>query len=78
VPGTAKRNLKKQSQFSPALIGAKSFIGDSYEKMPACKVRENKAKQSQFQSPTEEKGPKEFSVGNIRPDIVSRICEIGG
>ncbi|MHC4557690.1 MAG: hypothetical protein ACYS80_10355 [Planctomycetota bacterium] len=42
-------NLKKQSQFSPPLMGLTSFTGGSYENIPACGVQKNKPKQSQFQ-----------------------------
>jgi hypothetical protein len=75
---TKQVNLKKQSQFKPDQVSAKSFVGDSYGNKSACGVQKNKPKQSQFQSTIGGKGFKEFSVENIRPDIVSRICEIGG
>jgi hypothetical protein len=44
----SKRNLKKQSQFAPALIGATSFVKGDYDNKPACGAEENKANQSQF------------------------------
>jgi hypothetical protein len=47
-PVEKKVNLKKQSQFAPALMGAKSFVGDSYENKTRPELRENKAKQSQM------------------------------
>ncbi|MHC4557177.1 MAG: hypothetical protein ACYS80_07710, partial [Planctomycetota bacterium] len=39
-------NLKKQSQFAPALMGVNSFVGKDYENKPACGVHKNKAKQT--------------------------------
>ena len=41
-----KRNLKKQSQFAPARIGANSFIKGNYGNKPACGGEENKAKKT--------------------------------
>jgi len=40
--------LKKQSQFDPAQVGAKSFMKGDYENKPAGGDEKNKAKQSQF------------------------------
>jgi hypothetical protein len=40
--------LKKQSQFAPARIGAKSFVKGNYENISRRGLRENKAEQSQF------------------------------
>ncbi|MHC4560324.1 MAG: hypothetical protein ACYS80_23820 [Planctomycetota bacterium] len=78
TPADKEVNLKKQSQFAPALMGVNALIGGNYENKCRPGLRKNKAKQSQFQSPTGEKGPQEFSVENIRPGIVSKICEISG
>jgi hypothetical protein len=36
-------DLKKQSQFVPAEMGAKSFVEGYYGNKPACGVEENKA-----------------------------------
>jgi len=49
-------DLKKQSQFTPAQIGANSFVGKDYENKPSPGLRENKAKQSQFHTPSPTKG----------------------
>jgi hypothetical protein len=43
-------NLKKQSQFAPARIGAKSLVKGDYGNRPACGAGKNKPKQSQFQA----------------------------
>jgi len=40
-------DLKKQSQFAPAQIDAKSYMKGNYGIIPACGVEENKANQSQ-------------------------------
>jgi len=39
--------LKKQTQFVPGRMGAKSFMKGDYGNKPAAGVEENKAKQSQ-------------------------------
>jgi len=39
--------LKKQSQFAPAQVGAKSFMKGDYDNIAAGGVKKNKAKQSQ-------------------------------
>jgi hypothetical protein len=44
-----KVNLKKQSQFAPAQMRAKSFLKGDYENKPRRGLRRKKAKQSQFQ-----------------------------
>ncbi len=41
-------DLKKQTQFDPALMGTTSFIEGDYGNMPTHGVEENKAKQSQL------------------------------
>jgi len=46
-----KGDLKKQTQYAPAEIGATSFLKRDYENNPAGDVEENKAKQSQFPAP---------------------------
>ena len=51
-PAEKKGDLKKQSQFAPGEIGAKSFMKGDYEDIPACGVEENKANQSQLHAPT--------------------------
>jgi hypothetical protein len=57
---TAKQvNLKKQSQFSSALIGVNSLVGEAYENKCRPEQRENKAKQSQTEP-------------NSGPGVVSR------
>jgi hypothetical protein len=42
-------DLKKQSQFEPARIGAKSFEKGDYSNKPASGAEKNKANQSQFE-----------------------------
>jgi hypothetical protein len=49
-------DLKKQSQFAPARIGAKSFRKEGYENKSRPGHRENKPNQSQFRSPALAKG----------------------
>ena len=44
-------HLKKQSQFAPELMGTTSFMQGAYGNNPAGGAEENKAKQSQFQTP---------------------------
>ena len=51
-----EEDLKKQSQFAPARIDAKSYVGEEYENKPHRRLRENKAKQSQFNAPAPTKG----------------------
>jgi hypothetical protein len=46
-----EHDLKKQSQFAPARIGAKSVVKGGYGNKPRCGVEKNKAKQSQFPTP---------------------------
>jgi hypothetical protein len=45
---TKKANLKKQSQFAPDKKSVKLYIKGGYSNMPAFRVEENKANQSQF------------------------------
>ncbi|HUT47677.1 MAG TPA: hypothetical protein VMX36_15450, partial [Sedimentisphaerales bacterium] len=52
TPAEKKGDLKKQTQFAPDEIGAKSYVKGDYENKPACGVEENKANQSQFHTPT--------------------------
>ena len=47
-PAEKKGDLKKQSQFAPAQVGAKSFMKEDYDNIAAGEVKKNKAKQSQF------------------------------
>ena len=47
-PAEKKDDLKKQSQFAQALIGAKSFMQGDYNNNPACRAEENKSNQSQI------------------------------
>jgi hypothetical protein len=56
---TAKKkgDLKKQSQFAQAIIGAKSFMKGDYDNKPANDFEENKAKQSQFKTDMRLTGP---------------------
>ena len=86
---TAKEDLKKQSQFVPAQIGAKSFAGEDYESRRAGRLEKNKANQPAFRAPagsaltsgrkSEALNPKsetsrmEYSVKNLSPDIISKI-----
>jgi hypothetical protein len=48
--GEKQGDLKKQSQFSPDLIGVKPFMKGDYDKKPPGGDDENKANQSQFQT----------------------------
>jgi hypothetical protein len=76
-------NLKKQSQSAPDQIGANSYVGEKYENKPRPGLPENKVKQSQspaFGRKSEALNPKsetsrmEYSVKNLSPDIISKIC----
>jgi hypothetical protein len=49
-PAEKKVDLKKQSQFVPGLIGAKSFLKGDYDNNPAHGAIENKPKRSQFRN----------------------------
>ena len=60
-PAKKKGDLKKQSQFVPAQVGAKSYVKGDYENKPASRVEKNKAKQSQFEAPALPKGLKQKS-----------------
>ncbi len=55
-PAEKQVDLKKQSQFTPAQVGAKSFDKVDYGNKPACGAEENKAKQSQFPASVLTKG----------------------
>ena len=54
-PTGKKGDLKKQSQYIQALIGAKSFMQGDYNNNPACGVEENKPNQSQSNEPASTK-----------------------
>ncbi|HUT47602.1 MAG TPA: hypothetical protein VMX36_15070, partial [Sedimentisphaerales bacterium] len=41
-PAEKKGNLKKQSQFAPALMGATTYVKGDYENKPAGRAEENK------------------------------------
>jgi len=47
-PAEKKGDLKKQSQFAPAQVGAKSFLKGYYGSKPASGAPKNKPNQSQF------------------------------
>jgi hypothetical protein len=47
TPADKEVNLKKQSQFAPALMGVNALVGEDYENKCRPESRENKAKQSQ-------------------------------
>jgi hypothetical protein len=47
-PAKKKGDLKKQSQFVPGRMGAKSFVKGDYGNMPARGDQKNKANQSQM------------------------------
>ena len=49
-------DLKKQSQFAPVLMGAKSFVKGDYDNKPAGGAKENKANQSQLHARETTKG----------------------
>ncbi|MGB2865650.1 MAG: hypothetical protein WBC05_20130 [Sedimentisphaerales bacterium] len=55
-PAEKKVDLKKQSQFVPAQVGAKSFMKGDYDKKPAGGVEKNKANQTQLHAPAQGKG----------------------
>jgi len=61
TPAEKKGDLKKQTQFVPDDISAKSFVKGDYGNKPACGAEENKAKQSQFEAPALPKGLKQKS-----------------
>jgi len=50
-PAEKQADLKKQSQFAPAHLAAKPLMKGDYGNNPAAGVEENKANQSQLQSP---------------------------
>jgi hypothetical protein len=50
-PAEKKSDLKKQSQFAPALMGVISYVKGDYDSKPAHGAEENKPKQSQFHTP---------------------------
>ncbi|HUT45160.1 MAG TPA: hypothetical protein VMX36_02700, partial [Sedimentisphaerales bacterium] len=56
LPAEEKGDLKKQTQFVPAQVGAKSFVKGDYDNKPARGAEENKAKQSQSPAPALTKG----------------------
>jgi hypothetical protein len=51
-----KVDLKKQSQFVPGLMGVTPFAKGDYGDISVAGIEENKANQSQFQAPTQQKG----------------------
>jgi len=55
-PAKKKVDLKKQSQFAPALMGVTSFIRGAYGNKTNSGAEENKANQSQFHAPALTKG----------------------
>ncbi len=59
-------DLKKQTQFAPDEMGAKSVLKDDYGNKPACGVEENKADQSQFHETALPKG-----VGNRKKSLTA-------
>jgi hypothetical protein len=59
-----KVDLEKQSQFAVVQLGAKSYIRRNYGNIPAGGCDENKANQSQFQTPAL---PKEVGKGEKLP-----------
>ena len=46
-PAENEDDLKKQSQFIPAIMAVKSFVKGDYDNMPAGRIEENKPNQSQ-------------------------------
>ncbi|MGB2864109.1 MAG: hypothetical protein WBC05_12340, partial [Sedimentisphaerales bacterium] len=63
-PAEKKVDLKKQSQYAPAEVGATSYLKGDYENISAGGAEENKANQSQFPAPepTEGAGKREKSL----------------
>jgi len=61
-------DLKKQSQFAPALMSVNSFAGKVYEDISRPGLRENKPKQTQFHAPalTERAGKGEKSLASAK------------
>ncbi len=55
-PAKKKGDLKKQSQLSPAIMGATSSMQGDYDNYPACGIEENKPNQSQSHEPEPTKG----------------------
>ena len=55
-PAAKNGDLKKQSQFAPAIMGATSFMQGDYGNMSAGGAEENKANQSQSYAPEQSKG----------------------
>jgi len=56
-----KGDLKKQTQFAPALMGVTPFMKRDYDNKSAGSAEENKAKQSQFEATALPKGLKQKS-----------------
>jgi len=62
-PADKLSDLKKQSQFAAAHLGAKPLIKGDYNNMPAIGDEENKANQSQSQPPLRER--EKAGAGNV-------------
>ena len=66
-PEEKECDLKKQSQYAPAQIGAMSLSKGDYDNNPAGRIKENKANQSQSNAPAMTKGAgKRNKVGRSR------------
>jgi hypothetical protein len=52
IANLTSSDLKKQSQFAPARIGAKPYIKGDYGNITALSAQKNKANQSQFRPTT--------------------------
>ena len=68
-PAEKEGDLKKQSQFVPALMGATSIVKKDYGNIPAGVARKNKANQSQFYAPEPPKG-----VGKREKSFAAATC----
>jgi hypothetical protein len=55
-PAEKNGDVKKQTQYASALMDVTSFVKGDYGNIPAGRVKENKANQSQFHVPAMPKG----------------------
>ena len=58
TPSDNKTNLKKQSQFEPALMGTKSALAKDYDDKPPATRRANKANRSRSETPGPARSPR--------------------
>jgi hypothetical protein len=60
-----KGDLKKQSQFAPALMGTTSYVRKDYDDIPRLGAAENKANQSQFHKPASGEGARKSACRKV-------------